>query len=49
MSIEENKKIAKEFTERWGQGDDSVLDELATDDFILHTLGGEGMDIAKIC
>ena len=34
MGIEENKKIAKEFTERMGRGDSSALDDLATDDYI---------------
>ena len=49
MGIEENKKIAKEFTERWGQGDSLVFDELATENFVLHSLGGpgDGVDIDK--
>jgi len=38
MGIEENKEIAKEFTERMGRGDSSALDDLATDDYIGHLM-----------
>jgi predicted ester cyclase len=38
MGIEENKRIAKEFTERLGRGDSSVVDELTTDDFTSNLL-----------
>ena len=38
MSIEENKKIAKEFTERMGKGDNSALDKMTTEDFIAHKM-----------
>jgi steroid delta-isomerase-like uncharacterized protein len=38
MGVEENKKLAKEFTERLGSGDSSVLDELCTEDFAGRAL-----------
>lgn len=45
MSIEENKKIAKEFTERFGSGDSSVVDELLIENYVGHVLSGKGWDI----
>ena len=49
MGIEENKAIVQRFSDRFGRGDNSVLDELMTDDFVLHGLrygGGEfGKDV----
>ena len=47
MGIEENKKIAKEFTERMGKGDSAVLDKLTTDDFIVHVLFDKGYDVNR--
>jgi steroid delta-isomerase-like uncharacterized protein len=47
MGIEENKKIVKEFTERMGKGDSAVLDELTTDDFVVHVLFDKGSDIGR--
>ena len=46
MGIEENKRIAREFTERLGKGDNSVIDELLTEDYVGHafTKGYENMD-----
>lgn len=46
MGIEENKKIAREFTERLGKGDNSVIDELLTEDYVGHafTKGYETID-----
>ena len=44
--LEENKKIVKEFTERFGSGDSSVVDELTTDDYVAHVLSGTGYDVA---
>jgi steroid delta-isomerase-like uncharacterized protein len=47
MGIEGNKKIAKEFTERMGKGDSAVLDELTTDDFVVHVLFDKGYDVNR--
>lgn len=46
MSVEENKKIAREFTERLGKGDNSVVDELLTEDYVGHAFikGYENID-----
>ena len=38
MSVEENKKIAREFTERIGKGDNSALDELTTNNYVMHPM-----------
>ena len=43
MSIEENKEVTRIFTKRWGEGDNTVFDELATDDFTLHILTSHGV------
>lgn len=47
MSIEENKEVVRIFTERWGEGDQTVFDDLATDDFVIHVLTGEGNTVGK--
>jgi predicted ester cyclase len=47
MGIEENKKIAKEFTERMGKCDNSALDELCTEDFALHALTWGRIEVDK--
>jgi predicted ester cyclase len=51
MGIEGNKEIVRIFTERFGSGDNSVVDELLTEDFILHGLryggGNFGKDVLK--
>lgn len=53
MGIEENKKIVKEFVERFAKGDNSVVDELMTEDTIGHPLMGgvhqvlTGMEVMK--
>ncbi len=44
MGIEENKAIVKQFKERMGKGDTSILDEIATSNSILHEMG-TGRDI----
>ncbi len=38
MGTEDNKRVAREFTERLGSGDSSVIDELCTGDFAGHAL-----------
>ena len=47
MDIEENKRIVREFTERMGKGDSAVLDELTTDDFVVHVLFDKGSNIGR--
>ena len=47
MGIEENKEVARKITEKWGEGDVSVFDELATGNFVIHVLSGEGYDVNK--
>ena len=44
MGIEENKKVVKEFVERFGKGDSSVIDELTTNDFVFHALKYQGVN-----
>ena len=50
MGIEENKEVVRKFFKRFGQGDNSVFDELATENFIYHALSGpgDGVEIDKI-
>ena len=47
MGIEENKEVTRIFTKRWGEGDNAVFDELATDSFVIHVLFSEGNDVDK--
>jgi predicted ester cyclase len=51
MGIEENKEVVRIFMERFGQGDNSAVDELMAEDFVLHGLryggGNFGKDILK--
>ena len=47
MGIEENKKVVKQYVERFGKGDSSVVDELTTDDFVFHALRHGGGDITE--
>ena len=44
MSVEENKKVVRELVERTAAGDSSSIDELTTDDFVVHVLWGEGRE-----
>ena len=44
MGIEENKALVRVFTERFGQGDNSVFDEMVTTDFVIHYLTSLGRD-----
>ena len=39
MGIEENKAVVRQFEERTGKGDTSALDELTTNNFVLHATG----------
>ena len=47
MGIEENKEIVQRFSEKFGNGDNSVLDELMTEDFVLHGLRYGGGNFGK--
>ena len=47
MGVDENKKIAKEFTERMGRGESSALNDLATENFIGHMLVGTRLDFDR--
>ena len=38
MGAEENRQIAREFTERMGKGDSLALDELTTENYVLHVM-----------
>jgi len=44
MGIEENKEIVRIFTERFGRGDNSVFDDMVTNDFLIHYLMRQGID-----
>ncbi len=44
MSVEENKAVVRQLVERTAAGDSSSIDELTTDDFVLHVLWGEGRE-----
>ena len=41
MSVEENKAIVKRWNERLWKGNVDVIDELADDSYVNHTLGGD--------
>jgi len=45
MGIEENKEVVKQFVQRFGKGDSSVVDELTTDNFVFHALRYGGGDV----
>ena len=47
MGIEENKEVVKEFVERFGNGDNSVVDELTTEDWVSHLIIGKGIKLDK--
>ena len=47
MGTEENKEIVREFVERFGKGDSSVVDELTTDDFVFHAFRFGGGDFTE--
>ena len=44
MSVDENKAVVRQLVERTAAGDSSSIDELTTDDFVLHVLWGEGRE-----
>ncbi len=41
MSVEENKALARNVFERWGKGDETLIDELYSADCVWHGPGGE--------
>ena len=47
MGIEENKEVVRQYIERFGKGDSSVVDELTTNDFVFHALRHGGGDITE--
>jgi predicted ester cyclase len=50
MSVEQNKQVVRQMVERTGRGDSSAIDELSTENFVLHALhsnSGLGMDFDR--
>ena len=41
MSIEENKAFARNVFERWGKGDETLIDEHYSADYVWHLPGGQ--------